>query len=161
MDGYGNVQKLGAVEQLWVAQLANFRYTIIYCPNTQNRNADALSRLQEQRKEVVHAGQVMAEGDETWDERQARDPDLTQIRQWKEQQLPRLEVCDSSSPYMKQLLREWNKILLQNSMLGILVTEAGSDIEASQVILVFLGRRQMVCGDTTTMGWAIPAVKGL
>lgn len=75
--------RLGAVEQRWVAQLANFRYTIKYRPGTQNRNADALSRLPEQKRETapVHAGWIMAEGDETWEERQSKDPDLSQIRQ--------------------------------------------------------------------------------
>ncbi|KAL2098960.1 hypothetical protein ACEWY4_005440 [Coilia grayii] len=37
--------KLAAVEQRWVAQLANYDYNIRYRPGRQNSNADALSRL--------------------------------------------------------------------------------------------------------------------
>lgn len=39
--------KLGAVEQRWVAQLANFTFKVKYRPGTTNQNADALSRLPE------------------------------------------------------------------------------------------------------------------
>lgn len=55
--------RLGAVEQRWAAQLANFRYTIKYRPGTENRNADALSRLPEQKGEVapVHADRARLE----------------------------------------------------------------------------------------------------
>ena len=128
--------RLGAVEQRWAAQLANFRYTIKYRPGTQNRNADALSRLSEQQRGMapVHADRIMVEGDETWEERQVRDPDLFQVRQWKRQQLPRPEVCGSFSPYMKQLLGEWDKIILQNGILGRLCC-TGSGSEAFQVIV--------------------------
>lgn len=37
--------KLGAVEQRWVAQLANFDYHIQYRPGKEHTNVDALSRL--------------------------------------------------------------------------------------------------------------------
>ncbi len=67
--------------------------------------------------------------------RQGRDTDLSQIRQWKEKWLPRPEVYDSSSPYMKQLLREWDKILLQNGILGRLVLETGSALDTFQMIV--------------------------
>ncbi|KAL7869670.1 hypothetical protein AOLI_G00136580 [Acnodon oligacanthus] len=40
-----NMARLGAVEQRWVSRMANFKYTVKYRPGTQNRNADALSRL--------------------------------------------------------------------------------------------------------------------
>lgn len=71
--------RLGAVEQRWAAQLANFKYIIKYHPGTQNRNADALSRLPEQETKplLVDSNQVIVERDETWEERQARDPDLS------------------------------------------------------------------------------------
>jgi len=126
--------RLGAVEQRWAAQLANFKYTIKYRPGTQNRNADALSRLPDQEgKRPVCVDQVMAE-DKTWEERQARDPDLAQIRQWKEQRLPRPEVCGSPSRYMKQLLGQWNKIDLQEGVLRRLC-DVASDDETFRVIV--------------------------
>lgn len=44
--------KLGAVEQRWVAQLANFDYSIRYRPGKENANADVLSRFP-----IVHPSQ--------------------------------------------------------------------------------------------------------
>lgn len=80
---------LGAVEQRWVAQLANFQYTVKYRPGTKNRNADALSRLPERNPEGIRTDHISAEELEgTWEERHAKDPDLMQIWQWKEQQIP-------------------------------------------------------------------------
>lgn len=35
--------KLGAVEQRWVAQLADFDYSVKYCPGRNHANADVLS----------------------------------------------------------------------------------------------------------------------
>lgn len=37
--------KLGAVEQCWVAQLANYHFDVKYRPGKENANADVLSRL--------------------------------------------------------------------------------------------------------------------
>ena len=75
----------------------------------------------------------MTEG-KTWEERLARDPDLAQIRQWKKQRLPRPEVCGSPSRYMKQLLGQWNKIVLQEGVLRRLC-DIGSDDETFRVIV--------------------------
>nr|XP_055037645.1 obscurin-like [Misgurnus anguillicaudatus] len=41
--------KLGAVEQRWVAQLANYDYQLQYQPGREHVNADVLSRLPEER----------------------------------------------------------------------------------------------------------------
>ncbi|KAM4604665.1 protein FAM78B-like [Polymixia lowei] len=84
--------RFGAVEQRWVSQLANFNYTIKYRPGRQNRNADALSRLPQSEMTLVQADYVLVEGDDEWAERQAKDPDLSLLRQLKEQQRPRPEV---------------------------------------------------------------------
>lgn len=37
--------KLGAVEQRWMAQLANYHFDVKYRPGKENANADVLSRL--------------------------------------------------------------------------------------------------------------------
>lgn len=83
-----NTARLGAVEQRWVAQLANFKYVIKYRPGTQNKNADALSRLPEPQDPMPSlARRVIVEGEPSWADLQAKDPELVQIRQRKEQGL--------------------------------------------------------------------------
>uniref|UniRef100_A0A1A8L5P6 Gypsy retrotransposon integrase-like protein 1 n=1 Tax=Nothobranchius pienaari TaxID=704102 RepID=A0A1A8L5P6_9TELE len=114
--------RLGAVEQRWVAQLANFKYTIKYRPGVQNKNADALSRLQDH--EVARVAQVRRDQEESWMERQARDPDLVQVRQWKEHHVSRPEVPDAS-PFVKQLLREWEDLVIKDGVVGR--TQTGTD----------------------------------
>ena len=37
--------KLDATGHRWVAQLANYQFTLTYCPGSANRAADALSRI--------------------------------------------------------------------------------------------------------------------
>lgn len=123
---------LGAVEQRWMAQLANFKYTVKYRTGTQNRNADALSRLP---SPSMLADQVVAEEDETWAEKQAKDPELVLFRRWKEQWQPPPEVSDSLSPYLRQLRREWDQIMLRDGLLGRLYQEVGSGREIFQVIV--------------------------
>lgn len=45
---YLSSANLGAVEQYWVAQLAEFHFDILYKPGRQNVNADVLSRILDQ-----------------------------------------------------------------------------------------------------------------
>lgn len=139
-----------AVEQWWssggAAQLPNFEYVIKYRPGTQNRNADALSRVPEQRRETmqVNADRIMTDGDEPCEQCQGRDPGLVQIRQLKEQQLS--EIRYSSSLYMKQLITEWDKILLKNGVLGRLCEESLKFSKLSSH-----NRKPRMCGGNTTM----------
>ncbi|KAL7838546.1 hypothetical protein AOLI_G00269500 [Acnodon oligacanthus] len=80
---------LYGAEQRWVAQLTNLKYTIKYRPGTQNRNADALSRLPNpQELTPAHADHVVVEENKTWVERQGQDLGLSPMRQWKKQQVP-------------------------------------------------------------------------
>lgn len=129
--------RLGAAEQRWAAQLANFRYTIKYRPGTQNKNADALSRIPEQMPAVasVHVGRTTVTEDVPWVERQAKDPDLTQLHQWKEQGIPRPQVHDEASQYLRGLVREWERIKLQDGVLGRVWRETGSGLTIFQVIV--------------------------
>ncbi|XP_032367401.1 uncharacterized protein LOC116686492 [Etheostoma spectabile] len=115
--------RLGAVEQRWAAQLANFRYVIKYRPGAQNKNADALSRLPEVQDQTpfLAGGAVVEEPpgaerqdsmppltsgavveEQSWADRQAGDPELRLIRQRKEQGLPPLETNRRDSPYGPQ-----------------------------------------------------------
>lgn len=128
--------RLGAVEQRWVAQLANFKYTVKYRPGTQNRNADALSRLPNSPETMlVHADQVVVDDNKTWAEQQGQDPELSQMQQWKEQQVPPAEVSGVLPPYVKQLRREWDKIALRDGVLGRLHEETGSGVEIFQILI--------------------------
>ncbi|KAK7916332.1 hypothetical protein WMY93_012093 [Mugilogobius chulae] len=85
----------------------------------QNRNADALSRLAGPLPtETAEVDRVVVATGETWEEDQAKDADLFQLRQWKEMHTTQPEVCSNMSQNMKKLLREWDKICLQDGVLG-------------------------------------------
>jgi len=128
--------RLGAVEQRWVAQLANFKYVIKYRPGPQNKNADALSRLpQPQDPMPFLARKVTVEGGQSWADLQAKDPELVEIRQRKEQGLPPLEVSSPLSSRAKQLRREWDRIVLRDGILGRLYQQVGSREETFQVVV--------------------------
>ena len=45
--------KVNATEQRWISDLACFHYEIIYKPARENKNADALSRLQSQQNQIT------------------------------------------------------------------------------------------------------------
>lgn len=84
--------RLGAVEQRWVAQLANFNYRIKYRPGRTNVNADILSWLPGEQPRVAMFHAATGEGEaptmmevSSWRERQQRDPDLSQLTRWLEQ----------------------------------------------------------------------------
>ncbi|XDV36032.1 hypothetical protein PO909_005884 [Leuciscus waleckii] len=99
--------KLGAVEQRWVAQLANFDYQLQYRPGREHTNADVLSRwpeggsedprpmLEADRDEGMMVGIVEAPGQSPeepptslgWDPQhwrmlQGEDEDLSLVRVW-------------------------------------------------------------------------------
>lgn len=127
--------RLGAVEQRWVAQLANFKYTLKYRPGAHNGNADGLSRREHgDNATPTHVNQVAADDHRTWAERQEQDPVLKQMRRWKEQQVPPTESSDPLSPYAKQLCREWDQMVVRDGVLGRLHQEAGA-VESFQVII--------------------------
>uniref|UniRef100_A0A8C5DE49 Gypsy retrotransposon integrase-like protein 1 n=2 Tax=Gouania willdenowi TaxID=441366 RepID=A0A8C5DE49_GOUWI len=123
--------RLGAVEQRWVAQLANFKYTIKYRPGAKNGNADALSRLPAQRV-MAETAKVTAEESKDWRELQHQDEDIAQFHQWKEQDVPRPQV--DLSPYMTRLCKEWENIRLKNGVLGRLTVDH-MGLEVFQVLI--------------------------
>lgn len=128
--------RLGAVEQRWVAQLSNFRYNIKYRSGLQNRNADALSRLSERPEESpVQVTRIAFVEVETWEEQQAEDPDLAQVKQWKLQSAPKPEACATMSHYMKGLLREWDKIVLRDGVLERLWEAMDTGSSVLQIIV--------------------------
>ena len=90
---------LGATEQRWAAQLANFNFELCYRPGSTNQNADTLSRLPtDVNSNVVgaessfhppgEAAAVATEEEEPgidWPALQKLDPDLGLMWQWKEE----------------------------------------------------------------------------
>lgn len=136
--------RLGAVEQRWAAQLANFRYTIRYRPGVANRNADVLSRIPGERANVA-ARLVDVEQEEAqaaneplrWCAKLREDPDLSQLMHWKQQgPAPPPAQVANASPGLKQLLSEWDRITLTQNVLRREVQTAGEVEEPYSQILV-------------------------
>jgi hypothetical protein len=141
--------RLGATEQRWAAQLANFSYDIKYRPGASNQNADLLSRLPgalsagvqvtEDRAEATPAEPPTHLGDpeETpWLEWQRQDPDLQQICLWVEVgTLPPDLDKRSLSLQMRQLLREWDRLKMDRGLLMRQVLEPDTGVTGLQIIL--------------------------
>lgn len=135
--------KLGAVEQRWAAQMANFSYTIRYRPGASNRNADVLSRIQGERVDAA-TRVVEAEPGETettsgpphWHSIQKDDPDLAQLMSWKEKGgAPSPAQATQTSLDLQQLLKDWDKISLTQRVLRR-EDRTGLDVEPCSQILV-------------------------
>ena len=122
--------QLGATEQRWVAQLANYSYEIRYRPGTANRNADVLSRLPgEATSTTTQATACMAvvapgSGSNLWVTRQRDDPDLRLLQAWRLEAEPPVTGNRSTvPPQFRRLLREWDHLELQDGALVRHVTE--------------------------------------
>ena len=124
---------LGATEQRWAAQLANFNFDISYRPGSSNQNADALSRVPvEVGSHLVNAQalpqnsieadpSVTLEGNHPeadWPTLQEADADLGLIRQWKTEGRTQQQVnAQSLSATGRRLLREWERLRLCEGIL--------------------------------------------
>lgn len=134
--------KLGAVEQRWVAQLANFDYEIQYRPGREHTNADVLSRLpvtgganttpcsiemaDELLVGVVEAPGTQEEGLPTgwgwapdrWRQLQEGDVDLVTVRAYVEKGRlpPASERRDQTRP-VQQLLGQWRRLSFKDGVL--------------------------------------------
>ncbi|KAL2091106.1 hypothetical protein ACEWY4_013369 [Coilia grayii] len=148
---------LGATEQRWAAQLANYRYTIKYRPGARNGNADGLSRRPEKAEvRTVRAAsrpasqEVTTEPSESrpegvgpellssdrWRKAQQADPSLRQLYAWKEQRAgPTKEVCSTLPRPMQKLLAEWAEDEIQHGVLVRRVKEPYSGMEACQILV--------------------------
>lgn len=142
--------RLGATEQRWVAQLANYSYEIRYRPGTANRNADALSRLPGEITEAAAQAVRKTEpvespmGPERWGKQQKRDPDLQQMHLWKAQgEPPTLTNPSTLSSQLRGLLREWDRLELQGGILVRCVTEPDTGTPVQQVVIPVDQARQL------------------
>lgn len=105
--------RLGAVEQRWVSQLANYNYTLRYRPGSANRNADILSRLPRDQGTTVCLlqGGDIALPERDWALQQQEDPDLGLLLRWHERgSPPTAQERKSASKDQQRWLREWSRL---------------------------------------------------
>lgn len=153
--------KLGSVEQRWVAQLANFDYTIQHRPGKDHTNADALSRLPSpgdpaptwvtslQGEDELLVGTVEAPGTVSnpppaswgwdpvrWHEMQGSDPYLTALRtQLHTGALPPAAIRKTQSQRVRQLLSQWKRLSLREGVICRTVQDPLTQEQISQIIV--------------------------
>uniref|UniRef100_A0A3B3IDF7 Gypsy retrotransposon integrase-like protein 1 n=1 Tax=Oryzias latipes TaxID=8090 RepID=A0A3B3IDF7_ORYLA len=145
--------KLGAVEQRWVAQLANFDYTIRYRPGKDHTNADALSRLHIASTglgpvgtQTVHVMEVLDETEEPfngwgwnpglWRLEQQRDPTVCQVRDYLTQGgLPGAAERRALSQPIKRLLQQWRRLEIIEGVLCRRVRDSSTYETLQQVVV--------------------------
>ncbi|KAG1933728.1 interleukin-1 receptor accessory protein-like 1-A [Pimephales promelas] len=120
---------LGAVEQRWANQLANYRYTIKFRPGRTNQNADALSRLPGECTEAVvrvvaepadsaHPAEDILQTPDRWYNCQFQDPGLQLLWAWKAANtLPPPQERKGAPHQVKRLLLDWERIVIRDNLL--------------------------------------------
>lgn len=154
--------KLGAVEQRWVAQLANYNYQLRYRPGRENTNADALSRLPEAQGprdppeptpdpegEEYMVGIVEAPGTQhegmpvswgwdpcRWKERQQADREISGLMRWLERgRKPTLAEQRAQGGTGRKLLGQWARLQVKEGVLCRSVRDPGLDEELRQIVV--------------------------
>jgi len=145
--------KLDATQHRWVASLANYNFSLSYKTGKTNTDADGLSRLPEMFSESVKAiclavsasvplvetlacGAQSHSADETvvppagvkqvaWAAEQHSDQTITRVADLVRGGVrPREEECRSETTQVQKLLREWNRLFLEE---GVLYRSASHD----------------------------------
>lgn len=145
--------KLGAHEQRWVAQLANYSHKLKYRPGAINQNADLLSRLPERDDVEVLAveqcpagtgeeGPFVAPSTETgstfWRRSQQGDPELRQVFRWLEKgRRPSQKDRNKLSRGMWSLLAEWGRLRIQEGLSVREVMEPGTKAPVDQLVVPY------------------------
>lgn len=153
--------KLGAVEQRWVAQLANYDYQLQYRPGKEHVNADALSRLPEEQgredsvervpdlEEGYMVGIVEAPGGQQeaiplswgwdpdrWRERQQSDDRLKTLSRWLEQgREPTPTERQAQDGTGRKLLGQWMKLRIRDGVMCRTIKNPGSGDESCQIVV--------------------------
>ncbi|KAG1940729.1 interleukin-1 receptor accessory protein-like 1-A [Pimephales promelas] len=153
--------RLGAAEQRWVAQLANYDYQLQYRPGREHTNADALSRLpvtkgSEQTESptsepeeglmvgVVEAPGIRLEGVPTgwgwdpgrWKELQQGDVDLARVYAYLQQgSRPGVEERRTQTVAVRKLMGQWKKLSLREGVICRSVQEPVTQEVVHQVVV--------------------------
>ncbi|KAG1933960.1 retrotransposable element [Pimephales promelas] len=150
--------KLGAVEQRWVAQLANFNYRLQDRPGREHINADVLSRLPPvgkggtpglESEEGLMVGIVEAQGMRSdgvpaswgwdphrWRGRQEQDEELAILRVCLEQnRLPGADERREHPVGLKKLLGHWKRLKLREGVICRSVLDSRTHEMVYQVVV--------------------------
>jgi transposase InsO family protein len=153
--------KLGAVEQRWVAQLANYDYQLQYRPGKEHTNADVLSRLPEARsmgqtaalsegrEEGLMVGIVEAPGQlpveppanwgwdpQRWRMWQEEDEDLKLVRTWLgEGAWPEGEERRAQTRVVRGLLGQKERLFLKEGVVCRSLQNPTRGDEVCQVVV--------------------------
>lgn len=146
--------KVGAVEQRWVAQLANYQFDIKYRPGQENVNADVLSRmpLQVQPQDLVPPQSVDEKAwvqavnidwdPGCWQGLQEQDPTLHRVRYYMARgKMPSGEERRQEPTAVLNYMKQWSRLELLE---GVLVRRGvdSNTCEAYYQILVPLEEQQ-------------------
>lgn len=137
--------KLGAVEQRWVAQLANYHFDVKYRPGKENANVDVLSRLplqvqsshppkdtSEVETSTVHA--VRTPGH--WQPLQEEDPIIQRLRYYISRGQPPTKRERSKEPAaVTRLLGQWDRLAMVDGVLIRWVQDPASKEVMSQTLV--------------------------
>ncbi|KAL7862813.1 hypothetical protein SRHO_G00117970 [Serrasalmus rhombeus] len=150
--------KLGAVEQRWAAQLANYDYQIKYRPGCNHVNADVLSRLPTVRAdgpapnvlssdnmecvvemvqapgELVDAGFGWGWDPTRWRELQRADPHLQVVQgYWESGRMPAAPERKQQSRQVQKMLSQWNRLTMQDGVICRVVQDPQTNEAVSQI----------------------------
>lgn len=137
--------KLGAVEQRWVAQLANYQFEVKYRPGHSNQNADLLSRLPRTEGQVCSSQEMgeeerrqepVVEGGPDWRQIQQDDPHLKvlaeRVRQGKR---PSGQAREDAHWEERRWWREWDRLAIREGVIGRRVWDVVEDTWRWQILV--------------------------
>lgn len=136
---------LGATEQRWAAQLANFDFELKYRPGSSNRNADLLSRLPQEAEscglQASEETAVVESEDsratcESWKSCQEEDQVLSRVLEWVSRgHHPTTEASRGELPAVRRHLREWKRLYIQDGTLRRRAQDHNTGLTLAQIVV--------------------------